>query len=205
MPRKKLIYTHEFPYHIVARSNNKEWFYIDKNTLWKIFISNLNELSVRYSFQIHSFVLMDNHYHMLATTSSDYNLGFIMQRLQQSVSKTVNGLTGRTNHLFGGPYKASLITNSSYFMKCLSYVLQNPVQAGITKNIEQYHYSSSIGLPNSFYKLTLSSPLIYKDILENNKLLFEEIQNIKSIEQRQVIQRALKKTVFVIKNRSTRR
>ena len=99
----------------MARSNNKEFFYIEKELLWKIFIYVLNQLVIKYKIQIHAFVLIDNHYHLILTVTAKYNLSFIMQELQKSVSRRVNSKTGRINHVFGGPYKASLIQTPEYY------------------------------------------------------------------------------------------
>jgi putative transposase len=52
MPRKKLIYTDQFPYHVTARSNNKEWFYLPISEVWNIFTSKLCEASLKFKFQI---------------------------------------------------------------------------------------------------------------------------------------------------------
>ena len=142
MPRRKLIYTDYYPYHVTARANNKEWFYIPKEQVWKIFVKELNLIVLEEKFKIHAFVLMDNHYHMLCSTDDSKDLGVVMQRLQKNVSRKINKKADRINHVFGGPYKGSLITTPTYYKTVLKYVFRNPVEAGIVSKVEDYKYSS---------------------------------------------------------------
>src|SRR5580704_8555974 len=109
MPRRKTIYTWEYPYHLVSRSNNQAWFSIPIDQCWEIFCDKLNHISDVYDFKIHSFVLMSNHTHLIGTPSEEHYLGEVMNWLQSSVARTINRVSGQINHVFGGPYKPSLI------------------------------------------------------------------------------------------------
>jgi putative transposase len=151
MPRKKLIYTSDFPYHVVARSNNKEWF-DDLNVVWAIFDQEIQEIQKNWGACIHAFVLMANHYHLVISASGSFNLGQIMNTLQTRVSKRINFHRKSINHVFGGQYRASLIVASTDFLRVLRYVYQNPVKASIVPRVEQYKFSTidSISkLPNA--------------------------------------------------------
>ena len=68
MPRKKIIRTNEFPYHVTARTNNQEWFKLSLDEVWSIFERVLSKVQLRYSIEIYQFVLMSNHYHLLLST-----------------------------------------------------------------------------------------------------------------------------------------
>jgi len=85
---------------------------------------------------------MDNHYHLIIFTHEDFPLGVIMQYLQMSVSRSINCLTNRTNHVFGGPYKGSLIKSPQHFADVYKYVYRNPVEANIVSKVEDYVFSS---------------------------------------------------------------
>lgn len=142
MGRKPLVYTEEYPYHIMARSNNKEWFCIDLPTLWGLFSVELKRVCKEYGLLCHAFVLMNNHYHMLASTSGRYDIGEIMCVLQTSVSRKVNSLSGRNNHVFGGRYKASLIIEPSYYFYVFKYLYRNPIEAQLVERVEDYSLST---------------------------------------------------------------
>lgn len=162
MPRTKHIYTHKFPYHIVARSNNKEFFPLPLDSLWKIFIQKLKIISETYSFRVHAFVLMSNHYHLVGSCSEEHPLGFVMNWFQTQVAKEVNLVSGRINHTFGGRYKACLITNHIYYYQAIRYVYQNPVRSGLVHQVENYPYSTINSFKNAISKGHISEGWEYK-------------------------------------------
>ena len=170
MPRKPLVYTDEFPYHIVARCNNRERFKISIDEVWKIFISELTKLNQLYGLQIHAFVLMSNHYHLIASCSKKYNLGYVMRILQTRTSRSINRLSGRMNHVYGSRYRASLIGDEFYYANALKYVYRNPVVAGLTDSVKDWDYST-VG---SFLKTTNSVLPISCHLYERCIFKFED-------------------------------
>ena len=55
MPRKALIPSDVYPYQVVSRSNNKEFFLLPLDELWPIFIAILREAKGKYSCCYHFF------------------------------------------------------------------------------------------------------------------------------------------------------
>ncbi|MCH2535094.1 MAG: transposase [Bdellovibrionales bacterium] len=194
MPRKKLIYTPGYPYHVIARSNNKENFHLPKDVMWRIFIQQLNQVVEKYKSMIHAFVLMDNHYHLLITTHEKYDLGVVMQYLQRSVSRIVNSKSRRINHVFGGAYKASIIYYPHYYYNVYKYIYQNPLRAGLVSRVEEYNFSTLVT-----DKIPISCPTNgiacyipkYDNYFEWMNDRFEEHQEV-------VIQKGLNKVAFEI-------
>ena len=92
MPRKPLIESTELPYHITNRSNRKEFFDIPLDTLWPIFVESLNYIVREMNIRIYSFVLMNNHYHMLISTP-ELGLSNAMNYFQREVAKRSNRLS----------------------------------------------------------------------------------------------------------------
>lgn len=133
--------TPEFPYHVWARSNNQEWFFLPINRVWNIFLKQLSIVSERYEAQVISFVLMSNHFHLLVRTPLA-NLDEIMNYFMREASRAIGKEAGRINHVFGGRYKSTLITKSSYLYHAYRYVYQNPVAANLTSIVEVYPYST---------------------------------------------------------------
>lgn len=141
MARKLLIRTSESPYHITARSNNKNFFYIDLQTLWEIFIRSMVQAKALFNCDFHAFVLMSNHYHLLVSTP-DNNIDKVMEHIQREVAQKANRKSARINHFFGGPYKWSLIYEEDYYWSAAKYIFRNPVRAGICDEVTNYKYSS---------------------------------------------------------------
>lgn len=129
------------PYHVTNRANNREFFYIDQALLWPIFIKCLHQLTIQFKCEIHSFVLMTNHYHLIISTP-EANIGDAMKYLHREVAREVNRFTGRVNHFFGGRYKWSVISENNYYWNCIKYVFRNPVRAGVCNDVQEYKFSS---------------------------------------------------------------
>jgi putative transposase len=68
MAHKNLIKSEICPYHVTSRSNNKDWFELEMDVLWVIFSEQLLAINLAYRAKVHTFVLMNNHYHMLIST-----------------------------------------------------------------------------------------------------------------------------------------
>ncbi len=141
MPRKHLLLTDEFPYHVTNRSNNREFFDLPLPQLWNIFLDVLYILSNEYGCKILQLVLMSNHYHMVIHTPQK-NLSTCMLYFHREVAKRANFKSKRINHFFGGRYKWCLILQEDYFFNTVKYVFRNPVEAGLCIKAEDYTYSS---------------------------------------------------------------
>jgi putative transposase len=48
MPRNPRIFTSLFPYHVTARSNNKDWFYLPIDLIWSIMARHLQTAQQDY-------------------------------------------------------------------------------------------------------------------------------------------------------------
>ncbi len=158
MPRALLLRTRVFPYHVYGRCNNKEWFYLPISEMWKIFNEIMGIVVERYGFHIHCFVLMSNHYHLIVSTPQA-NLDEAMLYFVREVAKTVNRKTSRINHVFGGPYKWSLLDHKRAYEHAFKYVYRNPVEAAMCSKVENYPFSTLqfSANPSSFtYKLSNS-------------------------------------------------
>jgi putative transposase len=210
VPRKKLIRSDTFPYHVTVRSNNKEPFPIALNHFWKISTDELYVLSKLHNVEVHAFVVMPNHIHLLLTVGGG-DLGNIMSLFLSRLTRRVNGLASKTGRLFGGPYFWTIITSTRYYGHVLKYVYRNPVKAGLCLRIEEYEFSTACGtfggnlltLPIYFTRLGLETNL---PDLEHPTAWLNWLNRPFSKETETFIQKALrKKEIKEIINRATRR
>lgn len=141
MPRKPLIRCSRFPYHIVTRSRNKEWFPLEMPRVWQIALDALVIANKKHPVELISFVLMSNHYHMILRTP-DENLDEFMYEFNKNFSLGFRRSAQVINQVFGSRYKWCLIQSQRYFMNCYRYVYQNPLRAGIVQKCEDYPYST---------------------------------------------------------------
>ena len=137
MARRKLYRTDLFPYHITSRVNNRENFPIPLNQVWKYFSEQLAYATFINNLNIHAFVLMPNHFHLLASTPHK-NLDIVMRDLLRACAKITNIRAQRTGHLFEKRYYWNVITNPVYYSYAFKYVYRNPIKAGFCMKVEQY-------------------------------------------------------------------
>jgi REP element-mobilizing transposase RayT len=145
MPRKKIAISSEHPYHITARCINREWFNLPLDRVWPIMSDFLFLVSAEYSMKIHSFVLMPNHFHLLAHFPKA-NPGSAMNYFMRETSREITRISGRINQTYGARYHKSLISNHHYFMNAYKYVYRNPVRAELCTRTQEYPFSSLAGL-----------------------------------------------------------
>lgn len=141
MPRSKTILQNEFPYHVSGRCINKEWFKIPIQDVWNIMSDELVFINYTLNAQIHSFVLMNNHFHLLISTP-DSNLDKIMARFMKQCSRHINEISGRINQAYGARHFRSVIESDFYFHQVYKYVYRNPVKAELVEKCELYPFSS---------------------------------------------------------------
>lgn len=77
---------------------------------WYHVTSNLSAV------EVHAYVLMENHFHLILMTS-EANLSGFMQRFNTTYTVYYNRRHKRSGHLYQGRYKAVLIEEDSYLLE----------------------------------------------------------------------------------------
>ncbi len=148
-------------YHITARGNERKNIYTDRKDYEK-FLHYIGLVHKRYRIIVYSYVLMDNHYHLLIETPEP-NLSRMMRDLNGHYTIYFNKRHKRYGHLFQGRYKAILVDIDNYLLELSRYIHLNPVRAGILPKPEDYRYSS---MPYYAGKKTSPEWLNVKIVLE---------------------------------------
>lgn len=179
MGRKTLQRVNNFPYHVTIRSNNKEWFDLPMDQIWKICIRSLCRARYKYPVKIEVFVLMGNHYHLLLYTP-DADIDKFMHSLNSLLSKEIRSISGRINRIFGDRYKWSIVNCDKYYQNVIRYILQNPVRANIVKHCQDYKYSTLYyQVRNKQLPITLPEYFVQEDFLNFiNKRISQEKSKI---------------------------
>ena len=87
-------------YHITSRGNEQKAVF-KSSTDRERFLGYLESATRRYDAVIHTYCLMDNHYHILLETPSG-NLSRIMAHINSVYTTYFNNKRGRSGHLFQG-------------------------------------------------------------------------------------------------------
>lgn len=127
-------------YHVVNRGNNKaDIFFDDKD--YNVFLKQLNEVKQSKDFDLYSYCLMPNHFHLLIEVNQQ-SLSKIMQCLLTAYVMYFNSRYKRVGHLFQSRYKAIVCGKEEYLLRLVRYIHLNPVRAKMVKNINDYKWSS---------------------------------------------------------------
>ena len=140
MGRNKRIQLENVIYHVIARGNSGQNIFLS-NLDRKFFLSTLSNFSEEFNIDILSYVLMDNHYHLLIRTNKP-NLAAFMHKLDSKYAHNYNYFHGLSGHLFQGRYKNYLIKDNQHFISALRYIALNPVVAGMVNKAEEYVWGS---------------------------------------------------------------
>jgi putative transposase len=130
-----------YPHHVILRGNNRQAIFIDSADFQRMLALLQNHAKER-DVQVHSYVLMSNHLHLLLTPLQNDSLPKMMQAVGRSYVLYFNKRHGRSGTLWEGRYRSSLIQTERYFLSCMAYIDLNPVRAGMVAHAADYGWSS---------------------------------------------------------------
>jgi putative transposase len=138
--------------HVIQRGNNRgATFRVPSD--YRRFLDLVRDAAQACRVEVHGYVLMTTHVHLIVTPSCGSSLPEMMQSIGRTYVRQFNRRYERTGTLYEGRYRASLIQDENYWLTCLRYVELNPVRAGVVPRPELYEWSSyrahAFGRPDS--------------------------------------------------------
>lgn len=130
-----------YPHHIIQRGNNRQAIFVHGGD-YELLLSLLEENARKFQVAIHAYVLMSNHFHLLATPETAEGIPQMMQAVGRRYVRNFNLRHGRTGTLWEGRYKSTLIQAERYLLACMVYIDLNPVRAGMVAEPGDYPWSS---------------------------------------------------------------
>ena len=127
-------------WHITSRGNERKEIFRDDEDR-SLFLRLLARMARRFTWRIHAFVLMGNHYHLLLDTPEP-NLSRGMRELNGIYTQRFNKRHDRVGHLLQGRFKGILVQRDSHLLELTRYVVLNPVRAGLATGPGQWRWSS---------------------------------------------------------------
>ncbi len=127
-------------YHIMLRGINQQQIFQDEEDCNK-FLQTLKESKEKLSYEIYAYCLMGNHVHLLIKETEE-QIGQVMKMIASRFATWYNIKYQRVGHLFQDRYKSEPVESKEYFLTVLRYIHQNPVKAGLCKNVKEYKHSS---------------------------------------------------------------
>lgn len=130
-----------YPHHIIQRGNNRQAIFADTAD-YELLLALLEEQSKKHGVAVHAYVLMSNHFHLLATPDTAQGIPSMMQAIGRTYVRRFNQRHGRSGTLWEGRYKSTLIQAERYLLACMVYIDLNPVRAGLVADPADYRWSS---------------------------------------------------------------
>lgn len=107
-----------------------------------VYLTLLREYAADAACQVHAYVLMTNHVHLLLSATDRAGPSVLMRRLGQHYVQYFNRRHERSGTLWEGRFRSSLVDNAQYLLICQRYIELNPVRAGMVEAPEDYPWSS---------------------------------------------------------------
>jgi putative transposase len=144
-------------YHVYNRGNDRERIFGGEAD-YRAFLGKMKSLACKYSIEIPVYVLMPNHYHLIAKQEciveghlplmKDRGEGDLQPRLSKMMGALATSTAKRYNlkyehigHLFQGPFRYKQVPEDALWdVAC--YIHLNPVRAGLVKAPEEWAYSN---------------------------------------------------------------
>jgi putative transposase len=108
----------------------------------RAYLSWVAEYGRKFGVEIHAWVLMTNHVHLLCTPRAPDGVSQMMQAIGRMYVRYFNFTYQRTGTLWEGRYKSCLVESESYLLHLYRYIELNPVRAGMVERPDDYTWSS---------------------------------------------------------------
>jgi putative transposase len=151
MARKRRFNVADLPQHIRHRGNNRQPCFVDDEDRRR-YLADLAVALDAHEVDLHAWVLMSNHVHLLATPRADTAVSGMMQMLGRRYVRWFNDRHERTGTLWEGRFRASPVDTDAYLLACMRYIELNPLRACMVRHPGEYRWSSfaanALGLPD---------------------------------------------------------
>jgi len=177
----------EFPganYYVTSRGNGEAAVFVD-DVDRAVFLNVIETVVSRFEWLIHSYVLLDNHYH-LVVECPNANLSKGMRQLNGVYTQHFNRRHGVEGSLFQGRFKSILFEKHSYLLPLCRHVVLNPIRCDLTTSPQKYRWSSyraHIGLVKKAKWLSTDSVLEkFGKREKDNQKKYRDFVKLKAVE-----------------------
>ena len=153
-------------YHVMLRGADRHILFMDDEDC-EGFILSLRHAKEAGGCNLYSYCLMGNHVHLLIRETKEA-LETVIKRIGVSYAYHYNLKYELHGHLFQDRYRSEAIETDAYFLDVLRYICQNPVKAGLVRNLQDYRWLGCAGVRDEFH---LTDPLDDFTSLQGEALL----------------------------------
>jgi putative transposase len=128
-------------HHVLQRGNNRQPVFVDAEDYQRM-LALLGECAIQEKVALHAYVLMPNHFHLLATPCTAQGLSKMMQAVGRRYVQSFNKRHQRSGTLWEGRYRATLLQPERHLLNSMVFMDLNPVRAGLAARALDYAWSS---------------------------------------------------------------
>ena len=151
MPRAPRLYGPEATAHVVARCNNREFYFTTPEDFATV-LGKLRGMVRDYELTLYAYTVMSNHIHLLLQAPGAGTLARPLRWFLTETARAFHRVRGRRGHCWERRYRACLVEDDTYGLAVLRYLDRNPVRAGLVQDPATYPWSScaayALGTPN---------------------------------------------------------
>ena len=129
--------------HVVNRGNDRRRLFAFRGD-YESFVGIIAAAQRRTGLRLLGYVVMPNHWHLVAWPETVPQLSRFMQRLTSAhaaIVRTHSHSVGQ-GHVYQGRYHSTLVNTDIQLVRTLRYVEANPVRAGLVTRAEFWRWSS---------------------------------------------------------------
>ena len=139
MPRRPRNYMKSSFFHIVVKGIEKRYIFDndkDKKKYIRLMEKNNDEI------ENIAYCIMSNHAHMLIKVDDVKLMEKWMHKVNSNYAKYYNKKYEKVGYVFNNRYYSQEILNEKHLFRCIKYIHDNPVKAGMCDRPENYYYST---------------------------------------------------------------
>jgi REP element-mobilizing transposase RayT len=139
--RSDLLMNTDYAIHVCNRGVNREMIFRNE-TDYERFLLILWESLAKSRLSLFAYVLLPNHFHLIAQQQTPCAVSEFMKRLSFTYAISSNKKWHRTGHLLQGRYRIKEVDAPPSLLRLSRYVHLNPVSAGLAAGPEKWRFSS---------------------------------------------------------------
>ena len=163
MSRRARLVLSDVPLHVIQRGHNRQdCFFTEADRL--VYLDLLRIYTSETGCQLHAYVLMTNHVHLLLSPLCKTAPGRLMKALGQRYAQYINRRQARSGTLWAGRFRSCVVDEAGYLMTCQRYIELNPVRAQMVDDPGDYRWSSYRANALGHENALLTPHALYTDI-----------------------------------------
>jgi putative transposase len=128
-------------YFITSVTYLRQRFFVDDDNC-NILLRVLQFYRDRLNFSIFGYVILPDHFHAVIQVPEDKSISTIMHSTKRGSAYQINQSSNRRGPVWQAGYYEHVIRDEKDLKGRLDYIHNNPLKAGLVKELEEYKYSS---------------------------------------------------------------